>query len=138
MRILSQTGIVDLPYERIGISRNDTEIVATPIADSNPQERYWALAEYSTESKARKAMDMLRGAYCGEIYMKCGDYEIADIDLSQELEKKIREEMSKSKFLTTVPNPVIECKIFQFPSDEEVEVWHDAEFHTQRLHAVAD
>ena len=65
---------------------------------------------------------MLHGAYCGEIYMKCGDYEISDIDLSQELEKKIREEMSKAKFLTTVPNPMIECKIFQFPQDNEIEV----------------
>lgn len=40
MRILSQSGIVDLPYENIGISRNNKEIVATLIADSNPQERY--------------------------------------------------------------------------------------------------
>lgn len=63
MRILSQTGIVDLPYESIGISRNNTEIVATPIADSNPQERYWNLAEYSTEAKERKDMEMLREAY---------------------------------------------------------------------------
>ena len=122
MRILSQTGIIDLPYESIEIGRNNTEIIATPIADSNPQERYWTLAEYSTESKARKAMDMLHGTYCGEIYMKHGDYEIDNIDLSQELEKKIREEMMKSKFLTTVPNPVIECKIFQFPQDSEIEV----------------
>lgn len=123
MRILSQTGIVDLPYESIGISRNNTEIVATPIADSNPQERYWTLAEYSTEEKARKAMEMLHGAYCGVVYMKHADYEIADIDLSQELEKKIREEMSKPHFLDVkINNPVIECKVFQFPADDEVEV----------------
>lgn len=132
MRILSQEGLIfnDIPYEKfvLGIARDrDTDkfcVVANK--ESTVSESGFPLngviAEYSTEAKARKAMEMLRGAYCGEIYMKCGDYEISDIDLSQELEKKIREEMLKSKFHTTIPNPVIECKIFQFPSDDEVEV----------------
>lgn len=127
MRILSQDGKIDVNYDLIALVVNykckdgngwfEIDMYSGSLSAKNVR-----MAKYSTESKARKAMEMLRGAYCGEIYMKCGDYEIADIDLSQELEKKIREEMSKSKFLTTVPNPVIECKIFQFPSDEEVEV----------------
>lgn len=125
MRILSQDGMADLPYESIGICihyHNKKEIIAYPAGTYSPDDEYWTLAKYSTEAKARKAMEMLHGAYCGEIYMKCGDYEVADIDMSQEIERKIREEMSKSKFLTTVPNPVVECKIFRFPADDEVEV----------------
>lgn len=55
MRIISQDGTVDLPYESIGIGRYNTEINAIPIADSNHQERYWTLAEYSTEAKAKKS-----------------------------------------------------------------------------------
>lgn len=125
MRILSQDGKVDMPYEKVCLEVTDSGKIFAQGNIWGAEDNYIEVAKYSTESKARKAMDMLHGAYCGEIYMKCGDYDIADIDLSQELEKKIREEMSKSKFLTTVPNPVIECKIFQFPSDDEAEVSHD-------------
>lgn len=124
MRILSQDGMIDIPYDNFVFSiTKDNCIVATRDSVATLSEiESGVVAKYSTEAKARKAMEMLRGAYCGEIYMKCGDYEVADIDLSQELEKKIREEMSKSKFLTTVPNPVVECKVFQFPADDGVEV----------------
>lgn len=126
MRILSQDGlhegIIDVPYEQVSIEQKENEIWCgySSTMDRNCVGK--CFAKYSTEEKAIKAMEMLHGAYCGEIYMKCGDYEVADIDLSQELEKKIREEMSKAKFLTTIPNPVIECKIFQFPKDSEIEV----------------
>lgn len=126
MRILSQDGlhegIIDVPYEQVSIEQKGSEIWC---GYSSTMDRHCVgkcLAKYSTEAKARKALEMLREAYCGAVYMKHADYEIADIDLSQELERKIREEMSKSKFLTTVPNPVIECKIFQFPQDSEMEV----------------
>lgn len=132
MRILSQDGLIfnDIPYEKFvfGIARDrgSDKFCVVANKDSTVSKSGFPLngimAEYSTEAKARKAMEMLHGAYCGVVYMKHADYEIADVDLSQELEKKIREEMSKSKFLTTVPNPVIECKIFQFPQDSEIEV----------------
>ncbi len=125
MRILSQDGIgtIDLPYEQVGIGINthdNKEIIAYPIISLH-EDDYWTMARYSTEAKAKRAMEMLHGAYCGKVYMKCGDYEIEDIDLSQEFEKKIRAEMSKTKFLTTISNPVIECKVFKFPADDELE-----------------
>lgn len=108
MRILSQTGIVDLPYERIGISRNDTEIVATPIADSNPQERYWTLAEYSTEEKARKAMEMLRVSFENYDWIK-------STGNSEEL-KQVARTLNHDEFKKMTSS------YFQFPSDDEVEV----------------
>lgn len=125
MRVLSQDGRIDLPYENIGISINsldNKEIIAYPTGGYSYDDKYWSFARYSNELKAKRALEMLHEAYCGVVHMKHADYDISDIDLSQEIEKKIGEEMSKSKFLTTIPNPVIECKIFQFPSDDEVEV----------------
>ena len=127
MRILSQEGlrdgIIDVPYEQVSIEQKENEIWC---GYSSTMDRHCVgkcFAKYSTEVKARKAMEMLRGAYCGVVYMKHADYEIADIDLSQELEKKIREEMLKPHFLDVkMKNPVIECKVFQFPADDEVEV----------------
>ena len=114
MRILSQTGIVDLPYESIGISRNNTEIVATPIADSNPQERYWTLAEYSAEEKARKAMEMLREAY-------------SPIMIIQEQDEGIKPNTKPNNWFFTPALPTQRIEIvdnfyFQFPADDEVEV----------------
>lgn len=126
MRILSQDGLIDVNYDlgNLSIASGICEDVdrASIYFHSCSCANATRLAEYTYLDKARKAMEMLHGAYCGEIYMKCGYYEVADIDLQQEFEKKIREEMSKSKFLTTVPNPVVECKIFRFPADDEVEV----------------
>ena len=112
MRILSQTGIVDLPYESIGISRNNTEIVATPIADSNPQERYWTLAEYPTESKARKSMEMLREQYarlCSLSTYLHGGMELFAKSISQKEAESFSVEY-------------LNMNIFQFPADDEVEV----------------
>lgn len=127
MRILSQDGlhdgIIDVPYEQVSIEQKENEIWC---GYSSTMDRHCVgkcFAKYSTEEKAIKAMEMLREAYCGAVYMKHADYEIEDIDLSQELEKKIREEMSKPHFLDVkIKNPVIECKIFQFPQDNEIEV----------------
>lgn len=127
MRILSQDGlhegIIDVPYEQVSIEQKENEIWC---GYSSTMDRHCVgkcFAKYFTEDKARKAMEMLHGAYCGETYMKCGDYEIADIDLSQELEKKIREEMKKPHSLEIKQNNhAVECKIFQFPPDDEVKV----------------
>ena len=123
MRILSQGGKVDMPYEKVCLEVTDSGKIFAQGNIWGAEDNYIEVAKYSTESKARKAMEMLRGAYFGEIYMKCGDYEISDIDLSQELEKKIREEMLKPHFLDVkIGNPVIECKVFRFPADDRVEV----------------
>ena len=130
MRILSQEKLglnYDIPYEQVCLniikkSENSFRIYAWNSL-SNSDDSCYLVAEYSTEAKARKAMEMLREAYCGAVYMKHADYEIDNIDLSQELEKKIREEMLKPHFLDVkIKNPVIECKVFRFPADDEVEV----------------
>lgn len=128
MRILSQDGNIDVNYDLValvycykckdGNGWFEINMYSGALSAKNVR-----MAKYSTEEKARKAMEMLHGAYCGVVYMKHADYEIEDIDLSQELEKKIREEMSKPHFLDVkINNPVIECKVFRFPSDNEVEV----------------
>lgn len=51
MRIISQDGIFDLPYEQA--------VVAYPLSDLESSD-YIELASYSTEDKAIKAMEMCR------------------------------------------------------------------------------
>lgn len=63
MRIIGQKGVsnVDLPYERVGVFVNNTDIIAFSLdaADKNS----WILAMYSTEEKANLAMELLTDAY---------------------------------------------------------------------------
>ena len=67
MRIISQNGLLDMPYELIAISPysgNMATIVGTfPGNDLGKGDRVYILAEYSTEEKAIKAMEMCREYY---------------------------------------------------------------------------
>ena len=67
MRIISQNGLLDVPYELIAISPysgNMATIVGTfPENDLGKGDRVYILAEYSTEEKAIKAMEMCREYY---------------------------------------------------------------------------
>lgn len=128
MRILSQDGKIDVNYDLVALvlcykCKDGNGWFEIDMYSGSLSAKNVRMAKYSTEAKARKAMEMLREAYCGAVYMKHADYEIDNIDLSQELEKKIREEMLKPHFLDVkIKNPVIECKVFRFPADDEVEV----------------
>ena len=67
MRIISQSGLLDVPYELIAISPysgNMATIVGTfPGNDLGKGDRVYILGEYSTEEKAIKAMKMCREEY---------------------------------------------------------------------------
>lgn len=94
MRIISQNGKVDLPYEQVGVQINNLnkkDIIAYPMHVAG--ESHWTLAKYSTEEKAVKAMEMLRTGY--------SDYQQA----------KSRDGYS---FAFNYP------KVFRFPPDSEV------------------
>ena len=64
MRIISQNGLLDAPYELLAISpysKNMATIVGTfPGNDLGKGDRVYILANYSTEEKATKAMKMCR------------------------------------------------------------------------------
>ena len=61
MRVISQDGTIDVPYERYTIwCYKDQYLDIYHIACDCGDEVYRRLAEYSTEAKAIKAMEMLR------------------------------------------------------------------------------
>lgn len=65
MRIISQYGTLDIPYEQVVIQRFNGEIY---FLNKNliGVEQLWGdmvIAKYSTEEKAEKAMEMLREQY---------------------------------------------------------------------------
>lgn len=56
MRVISQDGCYDIPYEKAVVSRLGRTVVAYPLNDLGSSD-YIQLASYSTEEKAIKAME---------------------------------------------------------------------------------
>lgn len=65
MRIISQDGRFDLPYELVAVSIDTVdEMMIIAYAVNSEDSEIWNLAEYSTKAKAEKVMEMLR-TECG-------------------------------------------------------------------------
>ena len=60
MRLISQTGDIDIPYESSTVVRADVLIVAFSV---NYNSKRIVMGMYSTEEKAKKVMEMLHRAY---------------------------------------------------------------------------
>ena len=113
MRIISQNGLLDMPYELIAISPysgNMATIVGTfPGNDLGKGDRVYILAEYSTEEKAIKAMEMCREKY-------------AQSELNKDMIQKVADTLSKISVsvIDDVRKQLAEKYLFQFPSDDEI------------------
>ena len=97
MRIISQDGTIDIPYEQCVIQRFREKIyfLNKNLVGVEQLVNDMEMASYSTEEKAKKAMEMLREKY-----------------------KDYAKATNKSNFFTMFDYP----KVFQFPKDEDVEV----------------
>ena len=113
MRIISQSGLLDVPYELIAISpysKNMATIVGTfPGNDIGKGDRVYILAEYSTEEKAIKAMEMCREQY-------------AQSQLNKDMIQKVADTLSKISVsvIDDVRKQLAEKYVFQFPADDEI------------------
>ena len=102
MRIISQNGAIDIPYE-MAVVYVEYESIIAKVGD----ERY-AIGNYSTEEKAFKAMEMLRERHTDNVFCREDIQYKAEIMLDDGL-NIVREMMMK-------------CEYFQFPKDDEVKV----------------
>lgn len=110
MRIISQNGNVDLPYEKFvfGITK-DNKIACCRECVASPCESYnGIIAEYSSKEKALKAMEMLREHCEGVAFLKT--------IINTEMGASFIRSLSKTDFDKMTRN------YFQFPKDDEVEV----------------
>lgn len=122
MRIVSQDGKIDMPYEMVGIFRFKTDIyfLNKNLTGVVPPDGDVRLAAYSAEEKAIKAMEMLREAYIGmPIVMQ-------NVAISEDLAKEF-ERLKKCGVMVRAENQPskvesINNAVFQFPQDNEIEV----------------
>lgn len=123
MRLISQDGTIDVPYERFVISvnmQNKGEIIAWT-GNHISDDECIVMAVYSSYAKAQKAMEMLRTAYTGRF--------VTNADISDDFNEQLKEVM-KHGFGTVIVNDRCDSRVefnnlngyFQFPQDEEVEV----------------
>lgn len=113
MRIISQSGLLDMPYELLAISpysRNMATIVGTfPGNDIAKGDRIYILGEYSSEEKAIKVMKM-----CREQYAQC--------EINKHLIQKAADNLEgvSITFTGEVRNQLADKYLFQFPADDEI------------------
>lgn len=125
MRVISQCGTIDVPYEISSLSMavgkyEDVEHAAIYCHNSSTA-MGTKMAEYGSEEKAKKAMEMLRDAYIGmPIVMQ-------NVDVSEDVAKQFEKLKNGGIIVQTMNNEpskveyVNNC-IFQFPKDDEIEV----------------
>lgn len=122
MRVISQDGTIDMPYEQVIIQRYKKDIY---FLNKNlligVEKRFgdMVVATYSKEEKAKKAMEMLRAAYTGRF--------ITNADVPENFDETIKSLM-KGGFGTVIikdESDRVEFSnlngYFQFPEDEELE-----------------
>ena len=126
MRVISQDGTIDIPYEDfvfsiLNSSGGNYGIVAVKNVAEPPEVFMNSLiATYSTETKAIKAMEMLRETYIGmPIVMQ-------NVDISEDVAEEF-ERLKKCGIMVQAENQpskvdFINNAIFQFPQDDEIEV----------------
>ena len=102
MRVISQHGNVDLPYEQIVVCHAMESVLALYNGEK------YVLGEYSSKEKAYKVMEMLRERHTDNVFCREDIQYKAEIMLDEGLDI-VREMMMK-------------CEYFRFPKDDEVEV----------------
>lgn len=121
MRVISQDGTLDIPYDSVIIQRFGREIyflnknligVEQLVSDMD-------IAAYSTEEKAKKAMEMLRIAYVGKF--------ITNADIPEDFDETIKTAMKGGFGAVIVKDSCDRVEFnnlngyFQFPAEEELE-----------------
>ena len=106
MRVISQDGTIDTPYE-LSIIWIREKYGYTVMANM-PNDEPAGLGKYSSREKALKAMEMLREAYNNNEFYHC----TATTNTFQE----------SIGFLSSEKFKEVTSEYFQFPQDDEIEV----------------
>ena len=121
MRVISQDGTIDIPYELSAVTighKVDLSKFNINIRSKLLDERPCIVAIYSTEEKAKKAMEMLKDTYQYGKRVAVPKFDESGIDKEDDItlyNTRLINDFFKGG--TYVPT-----KVFQFPKDEDVDV----------------
>ena len=106
MRVISQHGNVDLPYEQIVVRIEMEYVMAVD------KEKEYVLGKYSSDDKAIKAMEMLR-----EQYSRIEIIKVLASGTCKHMEESLKPEEFKD-----ILEKYINMEVFRFPHDDGIEV----------------
>ena len=109
MRIISQEGKIDVPYEMTAIHLLGGSVLMNMVGDTGKGS---VIATYSTSEKAQKAMEMLREQYAHMKRVECTSASLVSCEVST----------LSNKDAKLLGDEVQKLMCFQFPQDEDVEV----------------
>lgn len=120
MRVISQGGTIDVPYDYFSLSvasgkYEDVE-VAYIYCHNLSSPNGTKLADYSTKAKAIKAMEMLRTSYKRNLAMGLMSEKARRVFANAE------SSMSNMEIMVDISEELTEFEYFQFPQDDEIEV----------------
>ena len=120
VRIISQDGTMDVPYEMVVIQRYRNAIYFLNRNLAGAEGIDIKLAEYSTEEKAIKAMEMFRKAYTGSVAI------FQNVEPTDKVVEALKRQDTEIVYASFDSQPS-EIKFenhqnfyFQFPKDDEV------------------
>lgn len=122
MRVISQNGTIDVPYENfvfsiLNSSGGNYGIVAVKNVAEPPEFFMNSLiATYSTKEKAIKAMEMLRTSYKRNLAMGLM------LEKARRVFANAESSMSNMEIMVDISEELTEFEYFQFPQDDEIEV----------------
>ena len=111
MRVISQNGMIDVPYEMTAFHMAGGTIRMNMVGDTG---KGTIIAQYSTQDKAEKAMQKLRECYLGiHVVEKLND----TVDCSSLSQIGIYKKNENGDYAYKLPAGE---KIFRFPQDDEL------------------
>ena len=111
MRVISQNGMIDVPYEMTAFHMAGGTIRMNMVGDTG---KGTIIAQYSTQEKAEKAMQKLRECYLGiHVVEKLND----TVDCSSLSQIGIYKKNENGDYAYKLPAGE---KIFRFPQDDEL------------------
>lgn len=119
MRIISQNGMIDVPYEMTALHCTETIIQMNMVGETG---KGTLIAEYSTPEKTQKAMALLHREYIGimpSLMIDNGNNFDAE---SMEILKNSTEGMFIKPANPRDVEVHILPRLFRFPSEDEIEV----------------
>ena len=108
MRLISQDGMIDVPYEQVSVELKDCDIWCGYYPTLSQRLISKKFATYVNTDKALKVMEMLRNKY--------SKFEIFKSVYQKGLLTELNKELGFDEMQNTL------TPVFQFPADEEVEV----------------
>lgn len=117
MRIISQDGKINIPYEMTALLVSDNYIQA--VFSGGIQQSPYVMAMYKSQEKCKKAMEMLNRVYAGMFLSQ--NVEMSDDDYKECIKMAARG-FGIIKSVVNSPDMKFEPTniVFRFPGDDEV------------------